>query len=118
MTGELTRQDEDTLGGRLQKAREGLGLSTAALAGRLGVRAETLRGWEHDRAEPRANRLVMLSGLLGVTPAWLIGGYGDGPEDAEADDAALEAKLERLIARRDELQREIDRLQQATRSRP
>jgi anaerobic selenocysteine-containing dehydrogenase len=48
------------------------------LAKRLGVKVKTLRGWENDLAEPRANRLQMLAGLLNVSIVWLLTGEGDG----------------------------------------
>ena len=48
--------DASTLGDRLTLAREATGLDQADLANRLGVRPETLRDFEDDRAEPRANR--------------------------------------------------------------
>ncbi len=48
------------------------------LAKRLGVRHSTLRGWEDDVSEPRANRLSMLAGLLNVSMMWLINGEGEG----------------------------------------
>lgn len=73
--------DGDTLGGRIWRARDAANLSTRDLANRLGVRSETISAWERDRAEPRTNRLVMLAGVLGVTPAWLIAGIGKAPDD-------------------------------------
>ncbi len=77
--------DDDTLGGRIWRARDAANLSTKELASKLGVRGETISSWERDRAEPRANRLFMLAGVLGVTPAWLITGIGRAP-DADAAD--------------------------------
>jgi len=71
--------DGDTLGGRISRARDAANLSTKELASKLGVRGETISSWERDRAEPRANRLFMLAGVLGVTPAWLITGIGRAP---------------------------------------
>nr|WP_272211269.1 helix-turn-helix domain-containing protein [Marinicella sp. W31]MDC2877156.1 helix-turn-helix domain-containing protein [Marinicella sp. W31] len=65
---------DDTLGGRLLAARESAGISLADLAGRLGVRRETVRNWECDRAEPSLERLVRIAGLLNVRPFWLISG--------------------------------------------
>lgn len=110
MTELLKRHDGDTIGGRIQKARESIGLTTAELAAKLGVKTETLRGWERDRSEPRANRLITLAGIIGVSPAWLIGGYGEGPEDFELSPSAIEAKLAHLRSRRETLDREIERL--------
>ena len=40
-----------------------------------------MQAWESDRSEPRANRLTMLAGFLGVTPTWLLYGVGNAPED-------------------------------------
>jgi transcriptional regulator with XRE-family HTH domain len=68
-----------TFGDRLGHAREAIGLSQAELARRIGVKLATLRTWEDDRAEPRANRLQMLAGLLSVPMVWLMSGLGEGP---------------------------------------
>lgn len=71
--------DSDTLGGRLSRAREAAGFTLPQLARSIGVRRETLAAWESDRSEPRANRLVTLAGLLGVSPVWLLSGIGEPP---------------------------------------
>jgi transcriptional regulator with XRE-family HTH domain len=70
--------DAATFGDRLAAAREQSGMSPGALAKRLGVRLATLRSWEDDHSEPRANRLSMLAGLLNVSMMWLINGEGEG----------------------------------------
>lgn len=80
-------EEAATLGDRLAAAREAAGLSQTQLATRLGVRQKTLSGWENDSAEPRANRLQMLAGMLGVSIMWLLTGRGDGIEAPEAADA-------------------------------
>jgi HTH-type transcriptional regulator, cell division transcriptional repressor len=82
-------EDRATLGDRIAAAREAAGLSQAALATRLGVRAKTLDGWEKDSTEPRANRVQMLAAMLGVSLRWLLSGEGDGipPNAAGATDA-------------------------------
>jgi HTH-type transcriptional regulator, cell division transcriptional repressor len=72
--------DVATFGDRLAGAREAAGLSDEDLARRLGVRLGTLRAWEEDTAEPRANRLQMLAGMLNVSIRWLLTGEGDGIE--------------------------------------
>jgi len=72
----------DTLGGRIVHAREVQDLTTSQLARRLGVKTETLHGWETDRAEPRANRLLTLAGMLNVSPKWLLTGVGDSPAES------------------------------------
>lgn len=68
-----------TFGDRLALAREAQGLSQDALAERLGLRPQTIRNWEDDRAEPRANKLQMLAGFLGVPLIWLMTGQGEAP---------------------------------------
>jgi len=74
-------EDSATLGDRLAAAREAAGLSQDELAEKLGVDIEALDAWENDRREPRANRLQMLTGLLGVSLRWLLTGIGEGPDD-------------------------------------
>ncbi len=54
-----------------------MGLTDEELARRLGVKAATVRRWEGDLDEPRANRLQMLAGLLGVSLTWLMTGAGE-----------------------------------------
>ncbi|QQA44069.1 helix-turn-helix domain-containing protein [Pelagovum pacificum] len=81
-----------TFGDRLAAARDAAGMSQKDLAKRLGVKLSTLRNWEDDLAEPRANKLSMVSGLLSVSLPWLLTGEGDGldgpvselPEDVSA----------------------------------
>ncbi|WP_299729970.1 helix-turn-helix transcriptional regulator [uncultured Tateyamaria sp.] len=67
-----------TFGDRVAAAREAAGMSQKQLAKRLGVRLTTLRGWEDDLSEPRANRLSIMAGLLNVSMMWLINGEGEG----------------------------------------
>ena len=79
--------DTTTFGDRLAGAREAAEMTQVALARRLGVAVKTLRAWEEDRSDPRANRVQMLAGLLNVPLAWLLSGEGDGPAVAAADGA-------------------------------
>ncbi|MEM6679366.1 MAG: helix-turn-helix transcriptional regulator [Pseudomonadota bacterium] len=67
-----------TFGDRVALAREAQGLSQEQLARHLGLRVDTVRNWEADRAEPRANRLQMLAGFLNVSMVWLMTGEGEG----------------------------------------
>ncbi|MDB4111994.1 helix-turn-helix domain-containing protein [Yoonia sp.] len=73
-------EDTATFGDRLAAAREAAGLSQAAFASKLGVKPVTMTSWENDLKEPRANRLQMMSGILGVSMSWLLTGAGDGPD--------------------------------------
>ena len=116
------RADGDTLGGRIWRARDVLGLSLKDLAARLGLPEQTVGGWERDHAEPDTKALFMLAGVLSVTPSWLIAGIGGAPADPAGDEhlhpllrqlrdvrrlheetgkaiAALEDEIARLIGR-------------------
>ena len=79
-TYDETYDDGDTLGGRITRARDLAGLTLEEAASRIGVTDDTLSEWESDRSEPRANKIMTLAGVLGVSPAWLISGAGDAPQ--------------------------------------
>lgn len=109
-----------TFGDRLAGAREAAGLSQEELATRLGVRLDTVIGWEEDAADPRANRLQMLAGMLSVSLMWLLTGKGEGldappGEVAQAEETratvreirAIRAVLEELDARLGRLERRL-----------
>ncbi len=100
-----------TFGDRLTWARESLGLSQEELAQRLGVKHRTLRGWEEDRAEPRANRLNMLAGMMNVSIVWLLSGRGTPPGRAgRGGEEAVSGCLRELRLMRAEQERLGDRI--------
>ena len=72
-----------TFGDRLSAAIEKSGMTQKLVAKRLGIKVTTLKSWEQDISEPRANRLSMLAGLLGVSIMWLLHGEGDGVEHSD-----------------------------------
>lgn len=76
-----------TFGDRLSLAREKQGMTQQQLAKRLGLKVATVRNWETDRSEPRANKVQMMAGFLNVSIVWLMTGEGEGGP-AEAGDAA------------------------------
>ncbi|WP_246765119.1 MULTISPECIES: helix-turn-helix domain-containing protein [unclassified Ensifer] len=73
---------DDTIGGRISLARDAINLSIEQISAIAGVTEETWISWENDRAEPRANRLDMMAGILQVNIAWLLDGRGTGPVEA------------------------------------
>jgi transcriptional regulator with XRE-family HTH domain len=76
--------DMATFGDRLGAAREQAAMSQSDMAKRLGIKVSTLRNWEQDLSEPRANRLSMMAGLLNVSIMWLLNAEGEGisgPDD-------------------------------------
>ena len=94
-----------TFGDRLAAAREAQGLGQADLARKLGLKLQTIRNWEDDRAEPRANRLQMVAGFLNVSMVWLMTGIGEGGPDAQAESngTALVATTQELLSELREL---------------
>ncbi|MGR3485681.1 MAG: helix-turn-helix domain-containing protein [Paracoccaceae bacterium] len=116
-------EEAATFGDRLAAAREASGLSQKGLARNLGVKTALLRAWEEDRSEPRASRLSILSGMLGVSLSWLMTGTGEGPtEEVEpveeaSEDIELVAELRALSAQAAELSRRIAMLEKRLRAR-
>lgn len=109
-------EDAATLGDRLTAGREGAGLSLETLAARVGVSVETLQAWEADMAEPRANRLSTLSGVLDVSLRWLLTGQGEGIEEPGSGETVLpRADISAILAEvrilRDEATRTAERLE-------
>ena len=89
--------DAATFGDRLAGARDAAGLDQKSLADKLGVKTTTIAGWENDLKEPRANRLQMLSGIVGVSMSWLLTGEGDGP-DAPGHETELSEDISDLLS--------------------
>ena len=113
MTDTWFTDDHATLGDRLAAARDGASMTQAQLAQRLGVRAKTLRDWENDVSEPRANRLQMLAAMLGVSLRWLLTGEGDDvtpPTQEEPGDVALKPALVEIRSLRAEMLSMSERL--------
>ena len=105
--------DKATFGDRLVAARENSNLSQQDVAKRLGVKNSTIKSWENDNSEPRANRLSMLAGLLNVSITWLISAEGAGVEDPKKsyetpDD--LKEPLKELATLRINLLKSVDRI--------
>lgn len=96
-----------TFGDRLAAGREAAGMTQGQLAKRLGVKVSTLRSWEEDLSEPRANRLSMVSGLLNVSLPWLLTGEGDGvSEPSEGGD--LPRDVTEILTELRELRADLD----------
>ena len=101
--------DTATFGDRLAGAREALGIGQPELAKRLGVRLKTLRDWENDVSEPRANKLQMLAGILGVSLMWLLNGKGEGIDPPATEDHANLHRAKDLLIEMRSLSHELDR---------
>ena len=92
------------MGPRLKVARDNANLSQEQLAGRVGVMVRSVKAWESGKSVPRANRLQMLAGILGVSLSWLLEGREDGFMESQnaGPEAAMQKELERLNAALDE----------------
>ena len=99
-------EETATFGDRLAGAREAAGLDQKALSEKLGVKTNVIASWEQDLKEPRANRLQMVSGILGVSITWLLTGEGDGP-DAPDDIAVLSNDVLDMLAEMRSLRSQI-----------
>lgn len=105
--------DAATFGDRLAASRQAVDMSQKDLARRLGVKLATLRAWEDDLSEPRANRLTMMSGLLNVSLSWLLTGEGEGldnPVDFETGGQDLAALLTEVRDTKTQLRGVIEKL--------
>jgi HTH-type transcriptional regulator, cell division transcriptional repressor len=113
--------DTATFGDRMTGAREATGLSQADLARRMGVKVKTVKAWENDQSEPRANKLQMLAGMLGVSIMWLLTGQGDGldgpetPEPLSDDLTAIMAELRAMKVEQSRMAERMGRLEKRLR---
>ena len=62
-----------SLGERIRKVREDMGLSQQQLADELAVDRKTIGNWETERTLPRYRDLMMLSSVADVSLEWLAG---------------------------------------------
>lgn len=105
--------EASTFGDRLSGAREAAGMTRGQLARRIGVKESTIAKWEDDFSEPRANKLQMLSGLLGVSLTWLLTAEGeglDGPVGSEPISDDMSAILKEMRQLKTELKQGADRV--------
>ena len=115
MTDIILTEENSTMGDRMAHAREALGLSQEHVAQRLGVKKSTIKKWENDRSEPRANRLYMLAGILNANVMWLMTGQGETPvlrpDDHEVDRLAIRTMIQQLRNNIAEMERNIQALE-------
>lgn len=109
-----------TFGDRVTAAREAAGMTREQLSARLGVKLKTVAAWEDDMADPRGNKLQMLSGMLGVSIPWLLTGTGAGLEGPDAtprlDVAPILAEMRALQADLGQIAARMGRLEQRLRA--
>jgi len=99
------------VGQRIAEARIAAAMSPTDFSEQLGVTEATVAAWEAGEQRPRSNRLLAISGMLGVSVSWLMIGRGDtppsraaasavGPELAEirSELTAITQRIDRLLA--------------------
>lgn len=74
----------ETMGDRIKKKRESLGLSQGTLGKKLGnVTHASISKWENNQSQPQATNLVQLSKIFNCSIEWLI--LGSGVDDFQDD---------------------------------
>ena len=118
---EYFANESSTFGDRIIAAREAVGLSQSELARKLGVQLKTVKKWEEDLADPRANKLQMIAGLLNVSITWLLMGHGTGLEgpltvnDLSADMNEILVELRHTKSEFSRLTQQLDSLEKRLR---
>ena len=102
-----------SMGSRLREARERAGTSAAALAEALGVNVTSIKAWENDKRTPRANKLVNIAGVLGVSVRWLLEGQAE-PTRHECAPISIETLRRDVEQLRSHLSRAQSRLESMT----
>lgn len=100
------------MGPRLLVAREQAGFTQAQFARQVGVLLESVVAWENDEKQPRANRLMMICGVLNVSVKWLLEGIEDAHMARDDDSLAAVrldfARLQELLKEMTEVARDLE----------
>lgn len=80
--------DHHAMGARIKLLREKHGYTQHRVAEKVGVETRTLQFWEAGSSRPGRTNLVLLAGVYGVTPEWILNG--------EPEPSKLELVLEEI----------------------
>lgn len=80
---------------RLKKLREEKGYLQKFVADKLGIRSNTLSGYENGSRSPDPEMLLALSELYNVTTDYLLG-KSDDPNLTEKDESDIAKRMEKL----------------------
>ena len=87
----------DTLGKRIKVVREGLGLSQAELAKKVGGLAAKISKYEMNQREPEIATLVKIAKLGGKDLNWLLTGNSSGiQKETDKSLKKIIAQIERI----------------------
>lgn len=85
-----------TLGERIYNLRTGQGMTQEQLAEKMGVSRQSVSKWETDSAVPDIEKLKLLTEILGVSIAELVGMEEKSEKRTEAVENNEKKELERL----------------------
>ncbi len=112
-----------TIGTRLKKLRNDLGITQKEAASKTGVNAKTLGGYENDVSTPDPETLQLLAKFYGVTSDYLISGEmgtltdkkytpkGSTKDYAKLDDFLETARLHFMDAKEEDMDKIMKCLQ-------
>lgn len=89
----------ETIGDRIQKAREKRGFSASELARLVRVTPTAVWNWEKNGVQPRPEAQSALAKVLGVTTEYLITGEDEGRDDETQTPAVILENARIEIAR-------------------
>jgi len=99
------------LGNRITEARRLKGYTIKEAARRMSVTEKTFKKWESGKSKPRANKIQMLAGVLGVSLLWILD--GEAQFEPEASSPSQLEKLGQKVERMTQLQQELNELTNA-----
>jgi len=73
------------VGARIRKAREAANEKSVPFAEKLGIGRDTLDRYELGKGSPRADFLIGVANVCGVSAAWLLTGEGEMRPPAKAE---------------------------------
>lgn len=86
-----------TMGNRIRQAREAKGLKQSELAELIGVKSDVvISNWESDKNKPKADKMVLLCQVLGISLSWLLDYYGTSDVSVSPTEEALLEKFRAL----------------------
>ncbi|RMG32499.1 MAG: XRE family transcriptional regulator [Gammaproteobacteria bacterium] len=80
-----------TIAARIAEARTRAGLSQSELARKLGIRPQSVQGWESGATAPRARRIAQIAEVLGVPETFFFESPSDSSR-AEESEAVMAAR--------------------------
>lgn len=110
-----------TIGTRLKESREKKGLLQAELAKMIGVKsAGVISNWEQDVSKPKADKMIEICQVLGISLSYLLDYYGEEKAPPYSDEAMKLAedydgldrhgkRLVRLVADEEKARCEVER---------